>query len=135
MTTVTPLDMVGPQGIDVLYSLSYKWLGATGILIVIITGSIVSRLSAPVPVDPSLVIPLCDLLCCCLPEKVRSMFRCGIESQNRNYDITADRENLDEEGKRLNEEITSTQLHSEETEPTDSKNTADKSDTLLAVST
>ncbi|XP_069104537.1 sodium-coupled monocarboxylate transporter 1-like [Argopecten irradians] len=123
----------GPQGIDVLYSLSYRWLAATGILIVIITGSLVSRLSAPVPVDPSLVISLCDSLCCCLPEKFKVWFGCGMERQINNHDNDQDEEHV-----KLNEVIsgrkkeqTAPDLHTDGVE--EREIIEDKSDTSSAV--
>ncbi|XP_033759699.1 uncharacterized protein LOC117341932 [Pecten maximus] len=79
-----------PHGLDLLYSLSYKWLGVVGILIVIVVGSLVSRLQAPRPVDPSLVIPPYDLLCCCIPSFIRKRLRCGV-NHTQSDDETSDK--------------------------------------------
>ncbi|XP_021340045.1 sodium-dependent multivitamin transporter-like, partial [Mizuhopecten yessoensis] len=73
----------GPQGLDVLYSLSYKWLLPLGICLVVGVGALVSRLQARKPVDPSLTVPVCDYLCCCIPERIRKKFRCGIKDPGR----------------------------------------------------
>ncbi|XP_069103840.1 sodium-dependent multivitamin transporter-like [Argopecten irradians] len=78
-TTQASTFISEPQGLDILYSLSYKWLLPVGILLVLIVGSITSRLQARQPVDPTLVVPVCDYLCCCLPERVRRKFRCGVK--------------------------------------------------------
>ncbi|XP_060069967.1 sodium-dependent multivitamin transporter-like [Ylistrum balloti] len=65
-----------PQGLDALYSLSYMWLGALGVLIVVLVGALVSRLKDQPPVDPDLLIPVFDLVCCCLPKWARKRCRC-----------------------------------------------------------
>ncbi|XP_021354937.1 sodium-dependent multivitamin transporter-like [Mizuhopecten yessoensis] len=79
-TDVTPTTIISePDGLDTLYSLSYKWLTPLGIVLVLIVGSLVSRLQARTPVDPSLVVPICDYLCCCMPELFRRKFRCGVK--------------------------------------------------------
>ncbi|OWF45231.1 sodium-dependent multivitamin transporter-like [Mizuhopecten yessoensis] len=76
----TQTDIVSePQGLDILYSLSYKWLMPIGFSLVFIVGSIISRFQAREPVDPSLIIPVCDYLCCCIPERIRRKIRCGVE--------------------------------------------------------
>ncbi|OWF52210.1 Sodium-dependent multivitamin transporter [Mizuhopecten yessoensis] len=95
--TVESDDKSGPTGIDVLYSLSYKWLGTTGILIVISVGILVSHLSDPVPVDPHLVVSLCDKVCCCIPETVRARFTCSIRNPDRDCNVTVESEELDKE--------------------------------------
>ncbi|XP_033759600.1 sodium-coupled monocarboxylate transporter 2-like [Pecten maximus] len=79
-----------PHGLDLLYSLSYKWLGAVGIVIVIVVGSLVSRLQAPRPVDPSLVVPICDLLCCCIPSFIRKRLGFGV-NHTHNDDRTSEK--------------------------------------------
>ncbi|XP_021354932.1 sodium-dependent multivitamin transporter-like [Mizuhopecten yessoensis] len=81
----------GPQGLDVLYSLSYKWLLPIGICLVVGVGALVSRLQARKPVDPSLIVPVCDYLCCCIPERIRKKFRCGIKYPGRD-EVTAQNE-------------------------------------------
>ncbi|XP_060079801.1 sodium-coupled monocarboxylate transporter 1-like [Ylistrum balloti] len=112
MITEKPGYTSGPHGIDVLYSLSYKWLGATGILIVIVTGSVVSRFSASEPVDPSLVICLCDLVCCFIPKSVRARLRCDTKSTDRNNDVAT--------GLRMsNEELATCKRNSEEDDPSE----------------
>ncbi|XP_060083301.1 sodium-dependent multivitamin transporter-like [Ylistrum balloti] len=65
-----------PQGLDVLYSLSYMWLGALGVLIVVFVGTIVSRLRDQPPVDPDLLVPVYDLLSCRRPKWTRRRCRC-----------------------------------------------------------
>ncbi|XP_064610488.1 sodium-coupled monocarboxylate transporter 1-like [Liolophura sinensis] len=61
-----------------LYSLSYMWLSTVGILTTVIIGYILSHVTGankPGDVDPRFLIPVCDKLCCCLPESVRERFR------------------------------------------------------------
>ncbi|OWF52336.1 sodium-coupled monocarboxylate transporter 1-like [Mizuhopecten yessoensis] len=79
----TSLDS-GQQGLDVLYSLSYKWLTPVGICLVLIVGSLVSLLQDHKPVHPSLVVPVCDYLCVCFPESIRRIFRCGVKYPKAN---------------------------------------------------
>ncbi|XP_069104815.1 sodium-dependent multivitamin transporter-like [Argopecten irradians] len=77
--TQVPAVSTGPQGLDILYSLSYKWLLPIAIVLVLVVGSVASRLQAQEPVDPTLVVPVCDYVCCCIPESVRRKFRCGMK--------------------------------------------------------
>ncbi|XP_021362455.1 uncharacterized protein LOC110456201 [Mizuhopecten yessoensis] len=81
--TYNPLE---PQGLDVLYSLSYKWLLPIAILLVISVGSLFSRLQDRKPVDPSLVVPVCDYLCCCIPETFKRKMRCGVKYSDTEKD-------------------------------------------------
>ncbi|XP_060065828.1 sodium-dependent multivitamin transporter-like [Ylistrum balloti] len=73
--TPTPVHY-GPQGLDILYSLSYKWLAPLGICLVLVIGSFVSRLQAQKPVDSALVVPLYDyLMRCCIFNSCRKSQR------------------------------------------------------------
>ncbi|XP_060065714.1 sodium-coupled monocarboxylate transporter 1-like [Ylistrum balloti] len=88
----TPVSVVsGPQGLDVLYSLSYKWLFPIGILLVLIVGTIVSRLQARKPIDPGLVVPVCDHLCFCIPERFRRKLRGGVKYPKTDEKIDEDK--------------------------------------------
>ncbi|XP_021355201.1 sodium-dependent multivitamin transporter-like isoform X2 [Mizuhopecten yessoensis] len=96
VTTPAVETVTSPTGLDVLYSVSYMWLGALGVLIVLITGSLVSRLKDQPPVDPKLWVPVCDLVCCCLPESARKRFR-------RRTDFPELNGNLHDEEKPMND--------------------------------
>ncbi|XP_069104249.1 sodium-coupled monocarboxylate transporter 1-like [Argopecten irradians] len=75
-----------PHGLDVLYSLSYKWLVPLGMCLVLIVGTLVSSCQAPKSVDTRLVVSVCDYLCCCIPENIRRRFRCEIHYPKTNED-------------------------------------------------
>ncbi|XP_033761207.1 sodium-coupled monocarboxylate transporter 1-like [Pecten maximus] len=85
----TPVDS-GPQGLDILYSLSYKWLAPLGICIVLVIGSIVSRLQAHKSVDPALVVPLYEYLRCCIFNPCRKMFKRGVKYAGADKVIATD---------------------------------------------
>ncbi|XP_021354931.1 sodium-coupled monocarboxylate transporter 2-like [Mizuhopecten yessoensis] len=87
----------GPQGLDVLYSLSYKWLLPLGMCLVFIVGPIASRFQAQKPVDPSLVVPVCDHLSSCIPEKIRKKFRCGVKYSGKDEETIKDEPDIMDE--------------------------------------
>lgn len=79
--------VISPSGLDALYSLSYMWLGAMGILIVIIIGALVSRLRVQPTVDPDLLVNICDVLCCCIPDRIRRRYRNKTEIPEENHEM------------------------------------------------
>ncbi|XP_033758357.1 sodium-dependent multivitamin transporter-like [Pecten maximus] len=81
-----------PHGLDLLYSLSYRWLEPIGIITVLLIGSLVSRLTKnpETTVAPELVIPVCDLLCRCIPATFRERI-CGDKNHNLHDDKTDER--------------------------------------------
>ncbi|XP_033761215.1 sodium-coupled monocarboxylate transporter 1-like [Pecten maximus] len=68
-----------PQGLDVLYSLSYKWLLPLGIILVFTVGSLASHLQAPIPVDPLVYVPVCDYLTRYICTPIKKKFRRGVK--------------------------------------------------------
>ncbi|KAL5018098.1 hypothetical protein ScPMuIL_003820 [Solemya velum] len=87
VTTVRwdPEPTVAPKplgGLDSMYSLSYTWFGAVGILCVMIFGSLISLMTGGnkgEKMDASLMIPIFDSICWCLPGSIRKVLRCGID--------------------------------------------------------
>ncbi|OWF41156.1 sodium-dependent multivitamin transporter-like isoform X2 [Mizuhopecten yessoensis] len=80
----------GPQGLDVLYSLSYKWLLPIAIILVVSVGTVFSHLQAQTHVDPSLTVPVCDYLARCIPAPIRKLFRCGVKISGSVNDIAGE---------------------------------------------
>ena len=73
-----------------VYTLSYFWLGATAVLVVLVVGMVVSLITGPNrprELDPRLICPIFDHVFpfCVLPEVVRKPFRFGIEHDGK-YD-------------------------------------------------
>ncbi|XP_033760946.1 sodium-dependent multivitamin transporter-like [Pecten maximus] len=87
VTTPSAEILTTPSGLDALYSLSYMWLGAMGVLIVVIIGAVVSRFKVQPTVDPDLLVPVCDVLCCCLPEWARKRCRYTPDFPKEDYDM------------------------------------------------
>ncbi|XP_069118760.1 sodium-dependent multivitamin transporter-like [Argopecten irradians] len=91
----------GPYGLDVLYSLSFHYLQPIGIIIVLVVGSIVSRLtkktSESQTVDPDLVVPVCDLLCCCIPNAIKERLNIGVNYHNPNIAHTNTEDSKEQE--------------------------------------
>ncbi|KAI0210157.1 Sodium-coupled monocarboxylate transporter 1 [Lamellibrachia satsuma] len=59
------------EGVERLYGLSFLWYGAVGSAVTVLVGLLVSSCteSDTEKVDPALIIPLSDRLCCCLPSR------------------------------------------------------------------
>ncbi|XP_022250400.1 sodium-coupled monocarboxylate transporter 1-like [Limulus polyphemus] len=75
-TTVAP--SIKNAEIFGLYRISYIWFSGLSCCVVIIVGLLVSFITGlqnPEDVDPKLIIPVFDKLCCCLPAKVRRKLR------------------------------------------------------------
>jgi hypothetical protein len=71
----------GGGGIIELYTLSYLWYTAVGIMTTVFVGLVVSFLTGYVharDVDPKFMISYVDNFWCCLPESFKSKCRCGI---------------------------------------------------------
>ncbi|KAI0214333.1 Sodium-coupled monocarboxylate transporter 1 [Lamellibrachia satsuma] len=65
-----------------LYTLSYLWYTATGIVVTLTVGLAVSVLTnrfVAVSVEPGLMISFVDRFCCCFPLTWRERTRCGIQ--------------------------------------------------------
>ncbi|XP_060084194.1 sodium/iodide cotransporter-like [Ylistrum balloti] len=76
----------GPEGVNIFYAISYKWLRTIGILTVLIAGSLISRLRKPDAVDKSLTVPVGDLLCSCIPKSFRRKYCCGSQYHSSTQD-------------------------------------------------
>ncbi|KAL8559258.1 hypothetical protein ACOMHN_040382 [Nucella lapillus] len=81
VTTAAPsVAETGPQGVEVIYTLSYQWLAPVGIFITIGLGSLISIITGgnkEGEVHPRYLISFCDQICCCLPASVRKLFKCA----------------------------------------------------------
>ncbi|KAK2167768.1 hypothetical protein LSH36_24g06030 [Paralvinella palmiformis] len=74
------------SGVFRLYSLSFLWYSATGAGITIVIGLLISLctgLQKCEEIEPSLLIPVVDRMCCCLPEKFCLRLRCCITKNER----------------------------------------------------
>ncbi|XP_069105008.1 sodium/iodide cotransporter-like [Argopecten irradians] len=80
--TTQPQDIgtvIAPEGVDIMYSISYKWLRPIGIITVLLVGSLISRLKRPDPVAKNLTVPFGELLWSCFPKFVRQKYCCGVD--------------------------------------------------------
>ncbi|XP_063960097.1 sodium-coupled monocarboxylate transporter 2-like [Lytechinus pictus] len=69
-----------PSSFD-LYKISYTWWGIFSFIVSVISALIISILTGPQDprkLDPRLICPVVDRLCCCLPEKWKIPLRCGV---------------------------------------------------------
>ncbi|CAF4665056.1 unnamed protein product [Rotaria sp. Silwood2] len=83
-TTLSPPTIKQDPLID-FYSVSYMWYTTIAVLAVLIVGVIVSYLTHPLKpneIDPKLIIPIGNVCCCCLPERIRDFLRCGVDYEN-----------------------------------------------------
>ncbi|XP_076328094.1 sodium-coupled monocarboxylate transporter 2-like [Tachypleus tridentatus] len=78
----TLLSTVAPEvhnaEIFPLFRISYMWYSTIGALTVITFGLIISFVTGPnkpEDIDPKLICPVFDILCCCLPAKIRRKLR------------------------------------------------------------
>ncbi|XP_071942386.1 sodium-coupled monocarboxylate transporter 1-like [Antedon mediterranea] len=65
-----------------LYHVSYIWYSAIGCLTVVIIGLITSFITGrtdPKDVNPKLISPVVETVCCCIPESFKKYARCGVE--------------------------------------------------------
>ncbi|XP_013789203.1 sodium-coupled monocarboxylate transporter 2-like isoform X2 [Limulus polyphemus] len=61
-----------------LYRISYMWFSAIGFFSVLISGLIISFITGPnkpEDIDPKLICPVFDKVCCCLPIRLRKKLR------------------------------------------------------------
>ncbi|XP_035663025.1 sodium-coupled monocarboxylate transporter 1-like [Branchiostoma floridae] len=89
MTTVAAFDVTtaamstsGSSPGSGIYGMSYLWLGGVGVLSCVVIGLAVSFITGaqdPKKIDPKLISPFFDQLCCCLPLRVRKTLRCGVK--------------------------------------------------------
>ncbi|XP_078700496.1 sodium-coupled monocarboxylate transporter 1-like isoform X1 [Branchiostoma floridae x Branchiostoma belcheri] len=89
----TLMPTVEPRpAISELYTLSYMWYSATAFAVVVVVGLVVSVITGankPGQVDPRLICPVFDRLCCCLPlpQSWRHALHCGVQhSQQEDQD-------------------------------------------------
>ncbi|CAF1300436.1 unnamed protein product, partial [Didymodactylos carnosus] len=64
------------------YSVSYMWYSPIAVIITCTIGIIVSYITGPLKrneIDPKLIIPIFDNLCCCLPKNIRKILHCGVD--------------------------------------------------------
>ncbi|CAH1250796.1 SLC5A8 [Branchiostoma lanceolatum] len=65
-----------------IYGMSYMWNGGVGVLSCVVIGLAVSFITGaqdPEKIDPKLISPFFDQLCCCLPARARKPLRCGVK--------------------------------------------------------
>ncbi|XP_063968479.1 sodium-coupled monocarboxylate transporter 1-like [Lytechinus pictus] len=79
--------VTGPQvedtrpAIAAFYTLSYTWYASVSWLVTMLVGLIISFLTGPQDprkLDPRLINPVVDIMCCCLPEKWKIPLRCRV---------------------------------------------------------
>ncbi|XP_069104575.1 sodium-coupled monocarboxylate transporter 1-like isoform X2 [Argopecten irradians] len=79
-------NAIKPQGLDKLYSVSFRWFGAIGVIMTILTGAIVSYFTdhpSKEEVDVRYVLPLGDQLFPYLPKKARRFLEFGVDFGKR----------------------------------------------------
>lgn len=70
------------SGLTKLYSLSYLWYSTFGTVVCIFVGLIVSLITGPTKrheVAPKYLIPVFDIFCCCLPQRIRTLLHCNVD--------------------------------------------------------
>ncbi|XP_033759924.1 uncharacterized protein LOC117342058 [Pecten maximus] len=75
-----------PQGLDKLYSVSFRWFGAIGVMMTVVVGAIVSYLTdhpSTDEVDVRYSLPLGDQLFPYLPKKARRYLDFGVDFGKR----------------------------------------------------
>ncbi|XP_066266079.1 sodium-coupled monocarboxylate transporter 1-like isoform X1 [Branchiostoma lanceolatum] len=68
------------------YSMSYLYYSVIAVLTVLIVGLVVSFITGaqdPEELDPRLITPFFDTVCCCFPERWRAKLRCGVPQEDR----------------------------------------------------
>eukprot|EP00057_Strongylocentrotus_purpuratus_P018647 XP_011673121.1 PREDICTED: sodium-coupled monocarboxylate transporter 2 [Strongylocentrotus purpuratus] len=102
MVTYTLLNATTPMmddpdrpAIADFYALSYSWYSAVAWLVTVSVALIVSFMTGPTKaedLDPMLFCSVIDTMYCCLPERVKKFFRCGMEHYQAPVDIEGDEE-------------------------------------------
>ncbi|KAI8519109.1 Sodium-coupled monocarboxylate transporter 1 [Branchiostoma belcheri] len=80
-TAAVPVSDASSPGSEI-YGMSYMWLGGVGVLSCVVIGLAVSFITGaqdPKKIDPKLISPFFDQLCCCLPAGARKTLRCGVK--------------------------------------------------------
>lgn len=95
-TTPFAVENQEMHGLDKLYSLSYTLISVVGILSMLIIGSIIDLPSYDrTKVDHTNIVPLFDKICCCLPNCLLKLCRCGVkyskETENDDDDIDVEK--------------------------------------------
>lgn len=99
MTTAVPQVIQERSALHKLFSLSYLWYSTLGLIIAVGVGLLVTAVTGPMKaeeVDPRLLIPVCDRLCCYLPRSVRRHFYCGAKYQTEESGESS-QEDIDEQ--------------------------------------
>ncbi|XP_052220142.1 sodium-coupled monocarboxylate transporter 1-like isoform X1 [Dreissena polymorpha] len=106
MMTTTTKTLTELSGVQLLYTVSYLWYPSIGMATVIVVGLFVSLVTGwqKEEVDPKYLIPFFDRLVCCLPEKWRTLCRCGYQfkdpevlvHEEQDKEIVITKEDLDE---------------------------------------
>ncbi|KAI8519106.1 Sodium-coupled monocarboxylate transporter 1 [Branchiostoma belcheri] len=68
------------------YSMSYLYYSVIAVLTVLVVGLVVSFITGaqdPEELDPRLITPFFDTVCCCFPERWRRKLRCGVPHEDR----------------------------------------------------
>ncbi|XP_060086133.1 uncharacterized protein LOC132565496 [Ylistrum balloti] len=79
-------NAIEPQGFDKLYSVSFRWFGAIGVLMTILLGALVSYFTdhpTADEVDVRYILPLGDQLFPYLPKKARRYLDFGVDFRKR----------------------------------------------------
>ncbi|OWF47261.1 sodium-coupled monocarboxylate transporter 1-like isoform X2 [Mizuhopecten yessoensis] len=80
--TESPSILKSINALTKLYSLSYLWFSTFGTIVCVTVGLIVSFITGPTKrheVPPEYLIPIFDIFCCCLPQKIRTFLHCNID--------------------------------------------------------
>ncbi|XP_071499638.1 sodium-coupled monocarboxylate transporter 1-like [Diadema antillarum] len=81
--TAPMMEEAGRPAIAQLYALSYSWYSAAAWLVTVFVALVVSFITGPTKpadLDPRLFCSVVDTMYCCLPERVKRIFRCGVEN-------------------------------------------------------
>ncbi|XP_021348892.1 sodium-coupled monocarboxylate transporter 1-like [Mizuhopecten yessoensis] len=79
-------NSIEPQGIDKLYSVSFRWFGVIGVTMAIVIGALVSYVTGIPPkdeIDVRYILPLGDQLFPYLPKKARRWLEFGVDFEKR----------------------------------------------------
>ncbi|CAF0743505.1 unnamed protein product [Didymodactylos carnosus] len=78
------------------YSISYMWYAPIAVIVTCTVGVIVSYITGPLKpneIDPKLIIPIFDKICCCLPKNIRKKLHFGTDYytyQNKDLELKVD---------------------------------------------
>ncbi|KAG1670139.1 Sodium-coupled monocarboxylate transporter 1 [Nymphon striatum] len=80
-----------------IYRLSYLWLSAIAVVVVLIVGLLVSFITGrqdPKKLNPMLISPVFDILCCCLPGPLSERLGCHVGDEFNETQILCDIEDM-----------------------------------------